>query len=251
MGKLHKQALTGEKTADYCENIIPYHGVCLLSDKACVDSLQAASTHCLYSTADTLLLAGKTKSILKPCLARGQVCCLCVCVCTCVCMFVNACRHVCILCVYMLHAQPGVYYTDCTGIYIRAPFVSVCATIYKTLARIQWKNPTGGLRLHRRKRVQVQVNDTLQPRGVKKDSPSIALLPWPASAIMRRASRLRPGLTVSNNAAEQKKKNRRGSLLKRVNITLKINKIEMFRLHQTSSQIGKLHRFGWLLFNVY
>lgn len=65
-GKLHKQEKTEQTIV---KNIIPYHGVCLLSDKACVDSLRAASTHCLYHTADTLLLAGKTKSILKPCLA--------------------------------------------------------------------------------------------------------------------------------------------------------------------------------------
>lgn len=68
------------------ENIIPYHGVCLLSDKASVDSLQAASTHSLYSVADTLLLAGKTKSILKACLA-------------------SVCAHVC----SMLHAHPGMH----------------------------------------------------------------------------------------------------------------------------------------------
>lgn len=62
-GVLHKQ----EKTNKTIEgNMIPYHGVCLLSDTA-------ASTHCLYCMADTLL-AAKTKSILKPCLARKHVC---------------------------------------------------------------------------------------------------------------------------------------------------------------------------------
>lgn len=66
-------------------------GVCLLSDKACVDSLRAASTHCLYSTADTLLLAGKTKSNLKPCLARGPVC-----------VFANVRQHVCV-CICFTH----------------------------------------------------------------------------------------------------------------------------------------------------
>lgn len=93
-GKLHKQEKTQQTIV---ENIIPYHGVCLLSDKACVDSLRAASTHCLYSTADTLLLAGKTKSNLKPCLARETVC-----VCENVCLFAEA--AVCV-CVCMLHAH--------------------------------------------------------------------------------------------------------------------------------------------------
>lgn len=79
-GKLHKQEKTQQTIV---KNIIPYHGVCLLSDKACVDSLRVASTHSLYSAADTLLLAGKTKSIQKPCLAR-----VCVCVC------VNVCQRV-------------------------------------------------------------------------------------------------------------------------------------------------------------
>lgn len=78
-GKLHKQEKTQQTIV---KNIIPYHGVCWLSDKACADHLRAASTHCSYSTTDTLLLAGKTKSILKPCLAR--VCeCMYVCVCKC------------------------------------------------------------------------------------------------------------------------------------------------------------------------
>lgn len=79
--KLHKQEKIQQTIV---KNIIPYHGVCLLSDKACVDCLRAASTHCLYSTTDTLLLAGKTKSNLKPCLARETAC-----------VFANVCQHVC------------------------------------------------------------------------------------------------------------------------------------------------------------
>lgn len=90
--KLHKQEKTQQTIV---KNIIPYHGVCLLSDKACVDSLRVASTHSLYSAADTLLLAGKTKSILKACLAS-----------VCVLMRVSLCMCVC---VYMLHAHPGMY----------------------------------------------------------------------------------------------------------------------------------------------
>lgn len=65
-GKLHKREKTQQTIV---KHIIPYHGVCSLSDKACVDSLRAASTHCLYSATDILLLAGNTKSILNPCLA--------------------------------------------------------------------------------------------------------------------------------------------------------------------------------------
>lgn len=81
-GKLYKQEKTQQTIV---KNLIPYHGVCLLSDKACADSLRAASTHSLYSTTDTLLLAGKAKSILKPCLARVYVClCLLMCASMCV-----------------------------------------------------------------------------------------------------------------------------------------------------------------------
>lgn len=72
------------------KSIIPYHGVCLLSDKAWVDSLRAASTHCLYSTTDSLLLAGKTKSILKPRLLESV--CACVDVCVPAYVHVHACR---------------------------------------------------------------------------------------------------------------------------------------------------------------
>lgn len=71
-GKLHKQEKTEQSIV---KNIIAYHGVCLLSDKACVDSLRAASTLCSYYTAtDTLLLTGKTESILKPFLTGERVC---------------------------------------------------------------------------------------------------------------------------------------------------------------------------------
>lgn len=84
-GKLHKQGKTQQSIV---KNIIPYHGVCWLSDKACVDSLQAASTHCLYSTTDTLLLAGKTKSPPKTLPSwrerEGE------------CVFVNVCQQLCV-----------------------------------------------------------------------------------------------------------------------------------------------------------
>lgn len=76
LGKLHKQEKTQRTIV---KHITPYHGVCSLCDKACVDSLWAASIHCLYTGTDVLLLAGKTRSILNPCPAWECVFCVWAC----------------------------------------------------------------------------------------------------------------------------------------------------------------------------